>query len=87
VIRQLGFQADDFDVVLVGSMYDGGSMLIEPMQKTITSFAPGAKLVRLKAPPVIGAVLLGMEAAGMSFSSEIRQKLTISMAQFLNDHR
>jgi N-acetylglucosamine kinase-like BadF-type ATPase len=65
VIRQLGFEALDFDVVLVGSMFDGGPPLVEPMQRTIHALAPGARLVRLAVPPVIGAVLLGMEQAGL----------------------
>lgn len=64
VIRQLEFEPLEFDVVLVGSMYDGGPLLIEPMRQTIQALAPGARLVRLTAPPVVGAVLLGMEQAG-----------------------
>ena len=35
VIRQLEFEALEFEVVLVGSLYDGGPMLIEPMRETI----------------------------------------------------
>ncbi len=65
VIRQLGFEALAFDVVLIGSMFDGGPMLIEPMRETIHALAPGARLVRLTVPPVIGAVLLAMEQAGL----------------------
>ena len=38
-------------------------MLIEPMRQTIQAVAPGANLIRLTAPPVVGGVLLGMEAA------------------------
>lgn len=87
VIRQLDFQSMDFDVVLVGSMFEGGEMLIEPMKNTITSFSPGARLVKLKNPPVIGAVMLGMEEAGMPFSPEIRQKLSATMVQYIQDSR
>jgi N-acetylglucosamine kinase-like BadF-type ATPase len=64
VIRQLEFESLEFDVVLVGGMYSGGPMLIEPMRATIQSLAPRARLVRLTAPPAVGAVLLGMETAG-----------------------
>ena len=64
VIRQLGFEDEDFDVVLAGSLYDGSPALIEAMQGTIHAVAPGARLVRLEAPPVVGGVLLAMEQVG-----------------------
>jgi N-acetylglucosamine kinase-like BadF-type ATPase len=76
VIRQLGFEGLEFDVVLAGSMFDGGPMLIEPLFKTITQLAPGARLVRLAVPPVIGAVILGMEEAGLVITPDVRCKLT-----------
>jgi N-acetylglucosamine kinase-like BadF-type ATPase len=76
VIRQLHFEALDFDVVLLGSMFNGGSMLIDPMRETIHELAPGARLVRLNAPPVVGAVLLGMEQAHYAPTPSIRAMLT-----------
>ena len=75
VIRQLGFESLAFDVVLVGSMFNGGPLLVEPMRQTIEAFAPGARLVRLSAPPVTGAVVLGMEAAGFQISTGARRAL------------
>ncbi len=63
VIRQLGFEQLDFDLVLAGSLFNGGPLLIEPLAEEIRAVAPGARLVRLTAPPVVGAVLLGMEQA------------------------
>ncbi|MCO5208762.1 MAG: hypothetical protein M9936_03645 [Caldilinea sp.] len=64
VIRQLALQAEHFDLVLVGSFYNVGPLLMEPLRATILAEAPHARLVRLAAPPVAGAVLLGMLAAG-----------------------
>jgi N-acetylglucosamine kinase-like BadF-type ATPase len=69
VIRKLGFQELEFDVVMVGSLYNGGVMLIEPMRAAIQRVAPGARLVRLDTPPAVGAVLLGMEQAGFDPSA------------------
>ena len=66
VIRQLGFEALTFEVVLIGSFYDGSPLLVETMRQAILGVAPGARLVRLTVPPVIGGVLLGMEQAGVS---------------------
>jgi N-acetylglucosamine kinase-like BadF-type ATPase len=80
VIRQLEFENLSFDVVMTGSMFEGGAMLIEPMRATIQKLAPNARLVRLKLPPVMGAVILGMEAAGRDVTPEIRKTMSESMA-------
>lgn len=80
VIRQLGFEALDPEIVLVGSLYDGSPALIEAMRATIQAVAPGARLVRLAAPPVIGGVLLGMEQAGLA-AAGLRQRLIETTAQ------
>jgi N-acetylglucosamine kinase-like BadF-type ATPase len=79
VIRQLGFEGLEFDVVLAGSMFEGGPMMIDPMWETIRKFAPGARLVRLRVPPVLGAVILGMEAVGLKASSIIRNTIVESI--------
>ncbi len=65
VIRQLGIQRQSFEVVLVGSLYEIGEMIIEPMREVIQFEAPQARLVRLSAPPVVGGVLLAMEQVGL----------------------
>ena len=75
VIRQLEFENLSFDVVMTGSMYEGGPMLIEPMRETILQLAPKARLVRLKSPPVLGAVMLGMEASGLAVTPSIRSNM------------
>jgi N-acetylglucosamine kinase-like BadF-type ATPase len=61
VIRQLGIQDREFEVVMAGSLFAGGDLYIDPLRETIQKVAPGARLVRLEAPPVVGGVLLGME--------------------------
>jgi N-acetylglucosamine kinase-like BadF-type ATPase len=77
VIRQLGFETLTFEVILIGSFYDGSPLLIETMRQTVHAVAPGARFVRLAAPPVIGGVLLGMEQAGMQ-PFALREKLILS---------
>ena len=64
VIRQLGFETLSFDVVMAGNFFNGSPLLAEAMRETIHVVAPGARLVRLHVPPVVGGVLLGMEQAG-----------------------
>jgi N-acetylglucosamine kinase-like BadF-type ATPase len=76
VIRQLDFENETFDVVLSGSLFKGGPLLIDPMWQTITALAPHARLVHLKAPPVIGSVILAMEQGRLAGTAEMRQRLT-----------
>ena len=78
VIRQLEFQALSFEVVLMGSMFDGGPLLVEPMRAAIEQLAPRARLVRLADPPVVGAVLIGMQAGGLLPTPAIRRALSIA---------
>lgn len=79
VIRQLGFEDLAFDVVLVGGMFEGGGLLIDPMRDVIQQLAPKTRLVRLTIPPVIGAVLLGMEQGNANTGPEVRQNLRESL--------
>lgn len=80
VIRQLEFENLAFDVVMTGSMFEGGPLLIDPMRETIHKVAPRARLVRLQVPPVIGAVILGMEAAGAAATPSIRKTMADTIA-------
>jgi N-acetylglucosamine kinase-like BadF-type ATPase len=75
VIRQLEFENLAFDVVMTGSMFEGGPMLIDPMRETVLKLAPSARFVRLNVPPVVGAVMLGFEAGGMQVTSSVRQTM------------
>ena len=84
VIRQLEFENLTFDVVMTGSMFEGGTMLIEPMQETIHKLAPKARLVRLRVPPVIGAVMLGMEADTFPVTPQIRRMIKETISALRN---
>lgn len=65
VIHQLGLEALVVEIVLIGSFYRGSPLLVEAMRQTIQIVAPGARLVELTVPPVLGGVILGMEQAGV----------------------
>ncbi len=77
VVRQIEIQLLDFEVVMIGSLFNGGSLLIEPMIARVHTLAPYARFTRLKAPPVTGGVLLGMQIAGRDFLP-IRERLLAS---------
>jgi N-acetylglucosamine kinase-like BadF-type ATPase len=84
VIRQLHFQTMAFDVVLSGSLFKGGRLLIEPMWQTVTQFAPQARMVHLSAPPVFGSVLLGMEQVGVRANAGNRRTMLDTLTRFYN---
>lgn len=79
IIRQLEFENLKFDVVLAGGMFEGGPLLIDPMRETIQRVAPDTRLVRLTIPPVIGAVLVGMEKGNAKNGPEVRKMLSESL--------
>jgi N-acetylglucosamine kinase-like BadF-type ATPase len=83
VINQLNLQNEKFDVVLIGSIFDGHPAIQENVGKTVHQVAAEARLVRLNVPPVVGGVLLGMEAAGVDFHSK-RQRLIETTDRLLN---
>jgi len=72
VIRQLHFEAIDFDLVQIGSMFDGSPLLTEEMKNTVYPFAPGANFIRAEEPPVVGGLMLGMDAAGCKLEGNAR---------------
>jgi N-acetylglucosamine kinase-like BadF-type ATPase len=82
VIRQLGIEQLEFEVVLVGSLYEMGEMLTTPMREIITSEAPHARLVRLSSPPVVGGVLLAMQQVGLD-PSKLREQLIRSTQELI----
>jgi hypothetical protein len=83
VIRQLGFEPLTFDVVLAGSFFNGGPSLIEAINETIYAVAPGAHLVHLHAPPVVGGTLPSMEQVGVDIT-QVRQSLVNSTQKLLS---
>ncbi len=84
VIHQLNFESLDFEVVLVGSLYHCGPLLLDPLRETVHAVAPRARFVRLDVPPVVGAVLLGMEQAAVN-TAGLRSPLINSTQRLLHD--
>ncbi len=82
VIRQLDLEKEAFDVVLIGSIFDGHPLLAETLGQTVHDTAPAARLVRLTVPPVVGGVLLAMEQAGLN-GYAMRDKLVRTTKEML----
>ena len=65
VVRQLEFEAEAFELVLIGSLFRGGPLLTAPLLEAVHAVAPHARRVPLSAPPVVGSVVLAMARAGL----------------------
>lgn len=82
VVNQLEIKHLSFDVVMTGSLWNGHPLLEQKFSETVISHAPYARTVRLTVPPVVGGVLLGMEAAGLE-PDPVRPRLVDSVRKFL----
>ena len=74
VARQIDMQDEDVEIIQSGSVFEAGELLIKPMRELVLKHCPQARLIRLNGPPVVGAVILGMEQAGFDGYS-IRQNI------------
>ncbi|HET9908412.1 MAG TPA: BadF/BadG/BcrA/BcrD ATPase family protein [Anaerolineales bacterium] len=63
VARQIEMAEDEVEVIQSGSVFEAGELITTPMSEIVLAHCPKAKLIRLEGPPVVGAVILGMEQA------------------------
>jgi N-acetylglucosamine kinase-like BadF-type ATPase len=82
VINQLNFEQEHFEIVLIGSLHGGSTIMDQTLRKTVLKTAPLAQFTRLTVPPVVGGVLLGMEAAGLN-GYAMRDKLISTTNEML----
>ena len=64
VARQIEMENEEVEVIQSGSVFEAGELITNPMRDLVLNYCPRAKLMRLEGPPVVGAVILGMEQAG-----------------------
>lgn len=74
VTRQINMQNDDVEIVLSGSIFNAGELLIQPMRNIIMAHIPKARFTYLSTPPVVGATLLGMQLGGFD-GYAVREKM------------
>lgn len=63
VARQIEMENDEVEIIQSGSIFEAGEIITVPMKDIVLKHCPKAKMIRLDGPPVVGAVLLGMEQA------------------------
>lgn len=76
IIRRLSITEEDVEVVLGGSVFKGrGNLMLNTITRLIHEEAPKAHIVKPHYEPVVGAVLLAMEAAGVLIGEDHYQLL------------
>lgn len=76
VIRRLNMMDDTFELVLAGGLFRAEYPLLrDTLAGDVRQFAPDVQIVRLTAPPVVGAVLLAMDEAGRTPDDAVRRRL------------
>jgi N-acetylglucosamine kinase-like BadF-type ATPase len=84
IIRRLSLQDEDVEVVLGGGIFKAkGPLLIDTIQALILDVAPQASIVLPKFEPVVGALLLALEAAGVEVAGRVRQNVEIALPREL----
>jgi N-acetylglucosamine kinase-like BadF-type ATPase len=61
VARQIEMENEAVEIIQSGSVFEAGNIITHPMREIVLRHCPQAKLIRLDGPPVVGAVILGME--------------------------
>ena len=61
VARQIEMENDEVEIIQSGSVFEAGEIITNPMRDVVMKHLPKAKIIRLDGPPVVGAVILGME--------------------------
>ena len=64
VARQIEMQDEEVEIIQSGSVFEAGDPIMNPMREVVLKHCPKARLIRLDGPPVVGAVVLGMEQVG-----------------------
>lgn len=74
VARQIDMQDEEIEIIQSGSVFEAGELIMKPMRELVLKHCPKARLIRLDGPPVVGAVILGMEQTGFD-GYAIRQNI------------
>jgi N-acetylglucosamine kinase-like BadF-type ATPase len=79
VARRLGLDCEQFEMVMAGGLFRGGSRLLEgALVDTVHRVAPRATPVHLACKPVVGAVIEALELAGITPGPAVRERLVAS---------
>jgi N-acetylglucosamine kinase-like BadF-type ATPase len=84
IARRLGMDETEFDLVLTGGMFRNDSrILTSALEFEVKRYARLARLARLEAPPVVGAVLLAHELLDEPADPDLHTRLAIAVNEAL----
>jgi len=76
LISRLGLHHSDVEVVLAGGVFKAkGSLLTDTVEEVVHQLAPRAVMVLPEVEPVVGALLLALEASGVEVDGTIGQSI------------
>jgi len=85
LLKRLSLEDTDAEVVLGGSVFKGkGDLLIDTASRVIHQVTPRAQIVRPRFEPVVGALLLALESAGLPITKTRLEHLTRSLPEMLS---
>jgi N-acetylglucosamine kinase-like BadF-type ATPase len=72
LIKRLGLEETDVEIVLAGSVFKGkGPLLLDTVTHVVHRTAPQAAIVRPQFEPVVGAVFLALESLGVEVDDTV----------------
>lgn len=77
MVRRFHLQELEFDLVLAGSVFKGeGPLLVDTITQAVHRAAPKAHIVKSGLEPVVGSVLLALDALGVPTGDSVYANLT-----------
>ena len=84
IIRRLGLELEDVEVILGGSVFKGkGSLLLDTINRVVHARAPRARVIKPRFEPVVGAALLALEAMGVNADEQLYKILASTLPERL----
>ena len=88
IIRRLGLETTDVEVVLGGSVFKGkGPLLVDTVIQVVHRVAPQATIVLPEFEPVVGAVFLALESLGVKVNGAVYANVRASLPDELRPER
>lgn len=87
MVRRFHMESLEFDVVLAGSVFKGvGPLLADTIRQEIHQAAPRANIVRAQFEPVVGSVLLALDALGINGTDQLYENIrkTVPVESFFS---
>jgi len=80
IIRRLGFEDEEIEVVMAGSVFKGkGPLMMDVAGEVVNAVAPKAKVITPRYEPVVGALMLALEEAGIKIEGDVERRLDASV--------